>query len=89
MPMVQIREEMHDMVKSEMIAMRMREQLMADVKVMDEEKHRAFTGSGNREILKNIQAADELGVPMIMHTQAKMQTTGMQSMMHTMIPLLT
>ena len=42
--------------------------IMADVKVMDEEKHRAFTGSGNREILKNIQAADELGVPMIIHT---------------------
>ena len=42
MPMVQIREEMHDMVKSEMIAMRMREQLMADVKVTPAEVRRFF-----------------------------------------------
>ena len=42
MPMVQIREEMHDMVKNEMVAMRMREQLMSDIKVTPAEVRRFF-----------------------------------------------
>lgn len=42
MPMVQIREEMFDMIKSEMIAMRMREQLMSEIKVTPAEVRRFF-----------------------------------------------
>ena len=42
MPMVQIREEMFDMIKNEMIAMRMREQLMSDIKVNPAEVRRYF-----------------------------------------------
>ena len=42
MPMVQIREEMHDMVKNEMVVMRMREQLMSDIKVTPAEVRRFF-----------------------------------------------
>ena len=42
--------------------------IMADIKVMDDEKHQAFTGVSNREILKNIRAADDLGVPLVIHT---------------------
>jgi peptidyl-prolyl cis-trans isomerase SurA len=42
LPMVQIREELFDMIKNEMIAMRMREQLMSDVKVNPAEVRRYF-----------------------------------------------
>ena len=42
MPMVQIREELFDMIKSEMIAMRMREQLTSDIKVTPAEVRRYF-----------------------------------------------
>ncbi|MBQ6191510.1 MAG: peptidylprolyl isomerase [Bacteroidaceae bacterium] len=42
LPMVQIREEMFDMIKAEMIAMRMREQLMSDIKVTPAEVRRYF-----------------------------------------------
>ena len=42
LPMVQIREEMFDMIKGEMIAMRMREQLMSDIKVTPAEVRRYF-----------------------------------------------
>lgn len=42
LPMVQIREELFDIIKNEMIAMRMREQLMSDVKVNPAEVRRYF-----------------------------------------------
>jgi len=42
MPMVQIREELFEMYKSEMTAMRMREKLIADVKVTPAEVRRFF-----------------------------------------------
>ena len=42
LPMVQIREELFDMIKNEMIAMRMLEQLMSDVKVNPAEVRRYF-----------------------------------------------
>ncbi|MBP3711720.1 MAG: peptidylprolyl isomerase [Bacteroidaceae bacterium] len=42
MPMVQIREELFDMIKNEMISMRMREQLTSDVKVTPAEVRRYF-----------------------------------------------
>lgn len=42
MPMVQIREELYDMIKNELTAMRMREQITADVKVTPAEVRRHF-----------------------------------------------
>ena len=42
--------------------------IMADVKVMDDEIHQAFTGVSNGAILKNFRKADELNVPIIVHT---------------------
>ena len=42
MPMVQIREELFDMIKGELTAMRMREQLMSDIKVTPAEVRRHF-----------------------------------------------
>ena len=42
--------------------------IMADVKVMDDEIHQAYTGVSNKAILKNFRQADELGVPVIVHT---------------------
>ena len=42
MPMVQIREELFDMIKGELTAMRMREQLMSDIKVTPAEVRRYF-----------------------------------------------
>lgn len=42
LPMVQIREEMFDMFKSELVAMRMREQITSDVKVTPAEVRRYF-----------------------------------------------
>ena len=44
MPMVQIREELFDMIKGELTAMRMREQLTSDIKVTPAEVRRYFNG---------------------------------------------
>ena len=42
--------------------------IIADVKVMDDGKHRQYTGVSNRPILAHLREADGLGVPMILHT---------------------
>ena len=42
--------------------------LMADIKVMDDEVHRKFTGVSNRRILENLRKADTLGIPMLIRT---------------------
>lgn len=42
--------------------------ILADLKIWDDETHRRFTGVTNRTILEHWKAADELGIPMIMHT---------------------
>ncbi len=42
--------------------------VMADVKMIDEEKHRKWTGSGNRMILENIRKLDEANTPYILRT---------------------
>ena len=42
--------------------------IMADVKVMDDAIHQACTGVSNKAILKNFRKADELNVPIIVHT---------------------
>ena len=42
--------------------------LLVDLKIWDDALHREYTGVSNRQILKNIQAASALGVPMVVHT---------------------
>ena len=42
--------------------------LMCDLKIADDEKHKAWVGSGNEQIKENIKLADELGVPIILRT---------------------
>lgn len=42
--------------------------IMFDIKLMDSEKHKKYTGVGNELILENAKKADELGVPMIVRT---------------------
>ena len=42
--------------------------IMADVKVMDDEVHQAFTGVSNRLILEHFRQADGLNIPIIVHT---------------------
>ena len=42
--------------------------VMADLKIMDEEKHRKWTGSGNKRILDNILRLDRANVPYILRT---------------------
>lgn len=42
--------------------------IMADVKLWDDARHRAYTGVGNRTILDNIRRADTLGVPILVRT---------------------
>lgn len=42
--------------------------IMADVKVMDAEIHQSFTGVSNEVILENFRKADELNLPIIVHT---------------------
>lgn len=42
--------------------------IMCDLKIFDEDLHRKYTGIGNSQILKNIKAIDNLGIPMIVRT---------------------
>lgn len=42
--------------------------VMMDIKVMDSERHRAFTGVRNERILENAKHLSETGVPMIVRT---------------------
>ena len=42
--------------------------IMADIKIFNDECHRKYTGVSNQDILRNIQAADKLGIPMIIRT---------------------
>lgn len=42
--------------------------IMADIKLMEDQKHREYTGAGNRSILENIRRADTLGIPMLLRT---------------------
>lgn len=39
--------------------------IFIDIKHMDDEKHKYFTGSGNKRILRNIQLLNELDIPMV------------------------
>ena len=67
------REGIHTAIETSMIVLHPEilqklDLIMADVKVMDDEKHQRFTGVSNRTILEHFRRADELGVPMIIHT---------------------
>ncbi len=42
--------------------------LMADLKIWDDETHKAYTGVSNKTIKENFIRADELGVPIIVRT---------------------
>ncbi|MBR0144688.1 MAG: glycyl-radical enzyme activating protein [Clostridia bacterium] len=42
--------------------------VMADLKIWDEERHRAYTGVSNREILSHFKLLDRLGTPVIART---------------------
>ncbi|MDL2205308.1 glycyl-radical enzyme activating protein [Eubacteriales bacterium OttesenSCG-928-N13] len=42
--------------------------LLCDVKLWDEQAHQKWTGVGNRLIRSNIQAADELNIPIVVRT---------------------
>ncbi len=42
--------------------------IMADLKIWDTGVHKQYTGTGNEEIIKHLQQADALGVPMILRT---------------------
>lgn len=42
--------------------------LMTDIKTMDNEIHKRYTGIGNTEILENLKKADQLNVPIIVRT---------------------
>ncbi len=42
--------------------------VITDIKHMDPEKHRAYTGAGNELILKNIRRAAELGMKLVIRT---------------------
>lgn len=42
--------------------------IMADIKLMDPDKHLAYTGGSLPRILENIRQADTLGVPILIHT---------------------
>lgn len=42
--------------------------IIADLKIWDDELHKKFVGCSNKKIKENILAADELGVPIIIHT---------------------
>lgn len=41
------------------------ELIFVDLKHMDEAKHKAYTGFGNKRILENIKKMDKLGTPMV------------------------
>jgi len=42
--------------------------IMCDIKTMDDDTHKRFTGIGNRTILDTVRRADSLGIPMIVRT---------------------
>lgn len=44
------------------------ELIMFDIKLMDSELHKKYTGVGNELVLENAKKADELGIPMIVRT---------------------
>ena len=66
-------QKIHTAIETSMIvfhpqALKKLDLIQADIKVMDDEKHRAFTGVSNQKILENIRQADQLGIPMVIHT---------------------
>jgi pyruvate formate lyase activating enzyme len=42
--------------------------VMFDIKLMDDEAHKKYTGVGNAKVLENAKKLDELGVPFIVRT---------------------
>ena len=42
--------------------------IMADIKIFNSAKHREYTGADNEPILKNLQRADTLGIPLVIRT---------------------
>lgn len=42
--------------------------VMCDIKIFDDEKHKAFTGVSNKNVLENVKLLDKLGVPVIVRT---------------------
>lgn len=42
--------------------------IMCDIKIFDDEKHRAYTGVSNKHVLENIRQIDKLGIPIIVRT---------------------
>lgn len=42
--------------------------LLVDIKIWDNALHQKYTGVSNQKILQNIQAADALNIPMVIHT---------------------
>ena len=42
--------------------------LMADVKILDEQKHKEYTGVSNKRIIENIKRANTLGIPIVIRT---------------------
>lgn len=42
--------------------------IMLDVKLIDEQEHRRWTGVSNRMVLENIRKTDDLGIPIILRT---------------------
>ena len=42
--------------------------VMFDIKLMDDEAHKKYTGVGNARVLENAKKLDELGVPFIVRT---------------------
>lgn len=42
--------------------------IMCDIKIFDDEKHKAMTGVSNKNVLENIKRLDELGKPIIVRT---------------------
>lgn len=42
--------------------------IMCDLKLFDDERHRAYTGVSNKHVLENIRRIDALGIPIIVRT---------------------
>ena len=42
--------------------------ILADLKLLDDEKHRVYTGIGNERVRENIRACSADGIPIILHT---------------------
>lgn len=56
--------------------------IFMDIKHMDQEKHRQFTGAGNTQILENIRKTYALGIPVVIRTPVIIGVNGNDADLH-------